>query len=126
MTSLQKSTLSLIKGSRGHFTAEDVLAGLRSEYPTVSIATVYRNLDIFTREGQIKKITVADSKSIYDGNLLPHEHTICVKCGKISDFPAPNLIDIIADSIAGEVVSFDLIVQNICAECQPAAKNPQS
>jgi Fe2+ or Zn2+ uptake regulation protein len=126
MTSLQKSMLSLIKGSRRHFTAEDVLAGLRSEYPTVSIATVYRNLDIFTRKGQIKKITIADGKSICEGNLLPHEHTICVKCGKISDFSVPNLTDIIAYSVAGEVVSFDLIVQNICAECQAAAKNPQS
>ena len=122
MTSLQKSMLSLLKDGAGHFTAESVLAELRKEHPSASLATVYRNLDIFTREGRIRKVAIADRYSVYEGNLVPHEHAVCAKCGKVSDFAIPNFSELIAENVNGEIIRVDLSVKYICEECKNTAK----
>jgi Fe2+ or Zn2+ uptake regulation protein len=118
MTGLQKAMLSLLKNRPGHFTAESVLAELRKERPSASLATVYRNLDIFTREGQIRKVPIPDGYSVYEGNLIPHEHAVCVRCGKVSDLTVPNFSRLIAENVKGEIIGVDLSVRYICEECQ--------
>jgi Fur family ferric uptake transcriptional regulator/Fur family peroxide stress response transcriptional regulator len=118
MTSLQKSMLSLLKGRSGHFTAESVLTELRKEHPSASLATVYRNLDIFTRERRIRKVPIPEGQSVYEGNMIPHEHAVCAKCGKVSDFTIPRFSELIAENVNGEIVSIDVSVKHICGECQ--------
>jgi Fur family ferric uptake transcriptional regulator/Fur family peroxide stress response transcriptional regulator len=118
MTSLQKSMLSLLQNRVGHFTAESVLAELRKEHPSASLATVYRNLDIFTREGRIRKVVIPERNSVYEGNLIPHEHAVCAQCGKVSDFTIPNFAELIAENVNGEIIRVDLSVKYICEECK--------
>ena len=123
MTSLQKSMLSLLKERQGHFTAESVLAELRKEHSSASLATVYRNLDIFTRGEQIRKVPIPDGQSVYEGNLIPHEYAVCAICGKVSDFTVPNFSEMIAENVNGKIISIDVSVKYICEGCQNTTGN---
>jgi Fe2+ or Zn2+ uptake regulation protein len=113
--------LLLIKNNAGHFTAEDILIRLRENFPTASLATVYRNLDIFTREGKIRRVAIVDYPKFYESNLNPHDHAICLHCGRVSDITIPGLKQLTADSVQGEIVSLDLNVTYICRECSEEA-----
>ncbi|MDR0840087.1 MAG: transcriptional repressor [Christensenellaceae bacterium] len=118
MSVLQTSMLAILKENRGHFTAGQILTLLRKTFPTASLATVYRNLDIFTREGKIRRVALADSPKYYEMNLAPHGHAVCLHCGQVVDLMAPEeLSGLIAGSLQGKLLSTDLTVHYICKRC---------
>lgn len=103
-----------------HPTAETIYANLREEIPSLSLGTVYRNLALLTEMGEIKKISTGAGPDHYDGNIRPHDHVICRKCGKIFDLQMDNLepIDAMAakhfdGSIEGHVIYF----KGLCRDC---------
>jgi Fe2+ or Zn2+ uptake regulation protein len=113
--------LSLLKSRGGHFTAERLLAALRENFPGVCLATVYRNLDIFTRGGKIRRVSIPNGASYYEGNIAPHDHAVCVRCGKVLDITVPGLREFIASNLDGEIASVDMTVNFVCRECSEAA-----
>jgi Fur family ferric uptake transcriptional regulator/Fur family peroxide stress response transcriptional regulator len=117
MSVLQDATLSLLKNTAGHFTAEQILRELRAADLSVSLATVYRTLGIFTAEGKIRRVSVSGGPKYYEGNILPHEHAVCLDCGKVSDLTLPGLADLVAAKLQGEIISTDLTVSYICRDC---------
>ncbi|MDR0936719.1 MAG: transcriptional repressor [Oscillospiraceae bacterium] len=119
MSVLQDAMLSLLKNIRigEHFTAEQILRELRAAHFSVSLATVYRNLGIFTSEGRIRRVSVAGGPKFYEGNVLPHDHAVCLRCGRISDFALPGLLDLVSENLKGEIISADLTVNYICRDC---------
>jgi Fe2+ or Zn2+ uptake regulation protein len=125
MSKIQRALLALLQNSNRHFTAEQILAALRENHPTVSLATVYRTLDIFTRQGKIRRVSIADSPKFYEGNMNPHGHAVCLHCGQVRDLTVPGLSELMSESVRGEIVSLDLTVNFVCQDCleQKNAKN---
>lgn len=74
-----------------HPTAEEVYGRLQSRYPTLSLATVYKSLDLFETHGFVSKTRSTGEKARYDANRKPHHHVICVHCGSIEDIYDPAL-----------------------------------
>jgi Fe2+ or Zn2+ uptake regulation protein len=110
--------LAILRENPGHFTAEQLLAMLRRTHHRASPATVYRNLDIFTREGKIRRVALADSPKFFEGNLTPHDHAVCLHCGQVTDLIAlKGLSELVAGNIQGELISTDLTVNYICNDC---------
>jgi Fe2+ or Zn2+ uptake regulation protein len=68
-------------------------------------------------------VPISDRQSVYEGNLIPHEHAFCAKCGKVSDFTIPDFSEFIAENVNGEVISIDVSVKYICEECQNTTGN---
>ena len=62
---------------------------LKSEFPDLSMGTVYRNLNILIEQGLIHKIDFGSTFDRYDANTEPHYHFICERCGSITDLPMP-------------------------------------
>ena len=68
-----------------HVTANEVYEFLKKEYPTIGKGTVYRNLDILSEEGALRKVEVPDGANRFDITLKNHYHVRCIKCGEVSD-----------------------------------------
>jgi len=52
----------------------------------MSLATVYRNIQLIKSLGEILELGFPDGNNRYDGNRpYPHPHLVCVQCGKILD-----------------------------------------
>ena len=69
---------------RDHPTAEMVFAALRPENPSLSLGTVYRNLNLLAREGRLAQLPFPVER--YDGEQRPHTHFCCRSCGQVMDF----------------------------------------
>lgn len=117
MTKIQESIFQIIARSNGHMTANQVLALARQIHPSVSLSTVYRNLNIFADAGKIRRIIRANGADYYERNLIPHDHAYCEKCGRVSDFVIPDLKDFLARNFEHPIVSFELLVNYVCPEC---------
>ena len=59
---------------------------VKSEYPSISLATVYKNLSTLERQGLVVEVNVPNQKACYDIYEEPHIHIVCSKCGRIMDF----------------------------------------
>jgi Fur family ferric uptake transcriptional regulator len=68
-----------------HPTAAALYNVVRKRIPTISIGTIYRNLDLLSRNGIIQKLEVAGTKARFDGDIDKHYHIRCSQCGKIDD-----------------------------------------
>ncbi len=113
--------LDFVKTNLVHPSANYVYANLKKEHPNLSLGTVYRNLNKLSEHGLIQKIEVADAPDRFDGNVTPHFHAICVKCGQMYDFELDSQVVNLKDSIRGkeisEVVACDISVKCVCHNC---------
>ena len=115
----REAILNALRSTDTHPTASEVYAMVSKSLPNISLGTVYRNLDMLTKEGDILTISVGDGNSHFDGDNSNHIHLHCKECGKIFDSP-------MADNIAGETVSemgfspekIVCVVYGICCDCK--------
>ena len=103
-----------------HPTAEELYLHLKPENPSLSLATVYRNLNKLTQKGEIKKIEGLSDQIHYDHNNSEHFHMICVECNKVRDLPSDmsnSLKEVLGNQNDFEVLSYDIIVKGKCNNC---------
>ncbi|MFD1204430.1 MULTISPECIES: peroxide-responsive transcriptional repressor PerR [Sporosarcina] len=120
ITPQRHAILEFIISSETHPTADEIYKALESDFPNMSVATVYNNLRVFRNAGLVKELTYGDASSRFDFVTHDHYHIICNECGKIVDFHHPGLEEVehLASHVTGfEVTSHRLEVYGICPEC---------
>jgi Fur family ferric uptake transcriptional regulator len=71
-----------------HPTADELYGLVRRRIPAISLATVYRNLELLSEEGVIRRLWRAGTRRRYDGDARDHYHIRCTSCGRVDDIPA--------------------------------------
>ena len=107
--------------NRIHPTAEDVYLMIKAKHPGISLATVYRNLNTLSEKGKIKKISMANAKDRFDGDINEHYHVSCTACSKLSDVSLSRLSgldDEVFEKTGVYVTGHELIIKGICPDCQ--------
>ena len=69
-----------------HPTAQEIYNMTREKDPTISMGTVYRNLNLLAEQGKILRIKVPGGADRYDGTIEPHNHAVCTSCGMVMDY----------------------------------------
>ncbi len=89
--------------------------------PTISLATVYKNLQLFSEIGLVREMGFRDGSTRYDPDVDFHINLVCNKCGLIEDFDcvsfeeiAPNLYQ----KAGFEVQSHNFEVRGFCSKCK--------
>ncbi|MCR2038718.1 peroxide-responsive transcriptional repressor PerR [Campylobacter helveticus] len=68
-----------------HPNIDELYAEIKREYPSISLATVYKNINTLQQQGLVVEINVTNQKSCYDIYEKEHMHIICTSCGNIED-----------------------------------------
>ncbi|MDR1284674.1 MAG: transcriptional repressor [Campylobacteraceae bacterium] len=68
-----------------HPTMEEIYEDIKREFPSISLATVYKNINTLRESDAIIEINTQNGKTRYDIYVRPHTHIICKKCGSIRD-----------------------------------------
>lgn len=123
MTRLQKSILEVVKRSEAHLSVKEIYALVQSDFPTVAMGTIYRNLNQFAEDRLIRRVSGLGSADLFEGNLAIHNHSQCLSCGKVTDVHIPGLREFIQEQIGDETVSLDLLVNVICSDCMKKDSN---
>ncbi|GHS97451.1 transcriptional repressor [Synergistales bacterium] len=113
-------TLETVKKLQRHVTADEVYDTIVKKYPNISRGTVYRNLNVLSELGEIRKIEIPSEAVRYDYLCHEHYHVICIKCGQIFDVEMEFIPDLevrIKDTHGFEFTGHDIIFKGICLEC---------
>ncbi len=122
LTPQRMAIVKILARSEGHPSVEDIYAQLSDEFPTMSLATVYRNILLTKSLGEVLELGFPDGSNRYDGNKpFPHPHLICIQCKKIVDPDLWTLKDLTAEvtSETGfEILTHRLDFFGICDTCK--------
>ncbi len=126
ITPQRHAILEYLATSKSHPTADEIYKSLASNFPNMSVATVYNNLRVFLGVGLIKELTYGDASSRFDFITHDHYHIICEECRDIVDFQYPGLEEVeqLAAHVTGfKVNSHRLEVYGTCPTCLAKEEN---
>lgn len=115
--------LEAIEGLAGHVTAEDIFAVVQQTSSYISLATVYRTLDLLKELGLITESNMGTGTTHYA--LIshgPHHHAVCRKCNRSIELPH-NAFTPIVERLRSEydfiADANHIVILGWCQECQP-------
>ncbi len=109
--------------SRDHPSPEAVYERVKAEIPSISQATVYKNIHTFVEIGLISEVNLLHQTNRLDANLERHHHLICVRCKKVVDYYDTKLDRARAaeESPEGfEILSYQVEAHGVCPTCRAA------
>ncbi len=111
--------LEVIK-EKGHATIEHIYNEVKKQYPSISIATVYKNIHNLYEKGVLREINPQKDKAFYEITVFNHSHFICTSCHNIYDIePCENsLIQQCFKNVPGKISELELNVYGICDNCK--------
>lgn len=68
-----------------HPSAEEIHKVIKKKYPMVSLATIYKTLDLLQKMSLIQELGFANGSARYDLNVGRHINVVCMQCGRIDD-----------------------------------------
>jgi len=122
VTPQRLAILRVLARSEGHPTVEQIFRIVEKDFPTTSLATVYKTVTLLKELGEVLELEFSQDSNRYDGNKpYPHPHVLCVKCRRIVD---PDLASLgeLTEEVSGQtgfrILRHRLDFYGICPACQ--------
>lgn len=121
MTNQREIILRELKKSKQHLAADELYDIVKKIMPRISLATVYRNLEILSEAGLIGKLEISGRQKRFDFDPSDHDHIYCVVCHRVDNL---NIDRTSVDSEqlgagAGySVTGYRVEIMGICPQCQ--------
>ena len=122
-TAQRREVFEVVAQSDGHLTVEQIYERVRQSRANIGKGTVYRNLNLLADDGEIRRVHIPGEPVRFDRIIAPHQHAICVKCGRLFDIP--DIDTAIAQALVGaksRVIDRSLLVEIICEDCQAESR----
>ncbi len=122
LTPQRLAVLKVLAVSDGHPTVERIYETVRVEFPTTSIATIYKTVNLLKQLNEVLELGFPDGSNRYDGHKpYPHPHVICTKCHKVIDPNLGSLKDLTKEVI--KETGFQILNHRVdffgtCRDCQ--------
>ena len=121
LTPQRIALLRLLAASDGHPSASQLYDQIRDQFPTTSLATVYKTLNVLKEIDEVLELEFSGADNRYDGSKpYPHPHLVCIRCQKILDSEvrlAQSLIQEVAQSSGYQIVGHRLDFYGLCPDC---------
>ena len=130
ITPQRLAILRILAESDGHPSVDAIYDQVRPNFPTTSLATVYKNIAVLKELDQVLELGFSDDSNRYDGNKpYDHPHVVCTVCKKIVDPDISALEDMTQELVRKtgfSVLRHRLDFFGICPKCQAASTDPSS
>ena len=125
MTRQREVILEELRKVNTHPSADEVYEMVRKRLPRISLGTVYRNLEILAKSGDIQKLEPGCTLKRFDGNPSEHTHVRCVRCDRIADVPTADGFGINLEQVNitdFEIIGHRLEFLGVCPQCSGKSK----
>lgn len=121
VTPQRMAIYSYLIQSHSHPNAETIYNDLKHDYPSMSLATVYKNLAALRDVNLINEFNVGEDSHRYDANTSFHTHLVCRCCHRLYDYygdvSLDNTISDLKNNMNFNVDEQEIIFYGICKEC---------
>ncbi len=104
----------------GHLSIEQLYEVLKQKFNSLSLATIYKNINIMMENAFVSEVKLPEQKSVYELTKASHAHLQCKKCHNVWDIHL-NLDDIIQNASKNstfEIESANLVLSGLCENCR--------
>jgi Fur family transcriptional regulator, peroxide stress response regulator len=108
-----------IKNETSHPTADQIYEKVRRAMPTISLGTVYRNLQKLVAEKKLKVLTLGRTQR-FDPMVDRHDHFICERCNRVYDIVVKSTEKVLSSSLPRQgfkVTAHQVTLYGICKGC---------
>jgi Fur family peroxide stress response transcriptional regulator len=122
LTPQRLAICELLSETHTHPTAAAIYEQVHSQYPSISLMTVYNTLNTLVSLGAVTALGNAGDDTIhYDGNTSPHINFACISCKKIEDIDSTKVAELDGEVISTsgfKVIGASLLYYGLCPDCQ--------
>lgn len=107
----------------GHPSTEAIFDKARQRIPSISLATVYKNVQVFLEKGVFQEVSFHHGSLRLEANRQPHHHFVCTRCKQITDLEEDKFEPVrLRRSLPKgfQVQRFAVDVLGICDACSQA------
>lgn len=121
ITAQRIAILKKLEGRTDHPSADSLYRELVTEYPTMSVATVYSTAQLLADAGLLKILSINEKRVYFDPTTTLHGHFLCKKCGKLVDLNIDE--DILFRSAAtarddiAQIQQAEVFFYGMCSDC---------
>ncbi len=127
ITPQRLSIIKVLISDTSHPSIERVYNQVKTDFPTTSLATIYKTVSMLKDMGELIEISLGDGSNRVDGYTpQSHPHLICSHCKKIvdADVEEVNAINTALMQTYGfKITGHRLDFFGLCPECQTISKN---
>jgi Fur family peroxide stress response transcriptional regulator len=128
VTHQRLAIFALLASSREHPSAEQLHKAVQRRIPTLSLATVYKNLEALKAIGAVADVNPLHEQGRYEAALpgtgagRPHHHLVCVSCKKVRDLHDTELDRLRVKNAQGfDVRAVRVQAEGLCPDCRARA-----
>ena len=107
--------------ANNHPTAETLYAMLKPKFPSMSLATVYKSIDILSQIAVVNILHTGEDSLRYDADISNHNHVQCQICGHIDDvddLDSTELMNVAAVKSGYTITNHQFYFYGICPQCK--------
>lgn len=103
----------------GHMDVDEVYEKIKGFYPSISLATVYKNLGLLCEAGILREVKAPSQKQKYELSCDKHIHASCERCGKLQDITIDTsaLENAVSQKSGFMLYDTSAVFIGICPEC---------
>ncbi len=116
----QRLEILSIMHHSGHIDVDGLFSKIIQSFPSISLATLYKNLHIMLNSNIILELKLPNTKPKYELIQAPHAHLLCQKCGSCIDLSLDidSLMKEVGQKSGYKLHTSTLIFSGLCPKCQ--------
>jgi len=112
---------NMLAGTKSHPNAEMIFNALQTMYPTMSLATVYKTMEILKEIGLVQVLNAGEDSFRYDADTRSHPHVRCIECGQVEDvenIDSAAFVDQVSQKTKYQLMGQQFYFYGLCPDCQ--------
>jgi Fur family peroxide stress response transcriptional regulator len=108
-----------IISTKGHINIDDLYSLLQNKFPSLSLATIYKNINTMCDRLFLSEVKIPNKKNVYELTKKEHAHTICIKCNNIIDIQldVSSILEKAQELSKYNLIKSSIIFNGICPKC---------
>jgi len=118
----QRAEITALLDRHGHLSIEELYELLKKKFHSLSLATIYKNINIMMENSFITEVKIPQQKSVYELSKEAHAHIVCQECNAIEDIHL-NLEGVLTQASQKTTFHIDsahLVLKGVCSTCRSA------
>lgn len=115
----QRLEIVSVLSQNGHMNINDLYALLQVRFPSISLATIYKNMNIMLEKGLLLEVKLPEQKNVFELIKDEHSHVACIKCNVVIDIDldVSEIVTKVKDASNYKLSSNSLIFNGVCPRC---------
>lgn len=103
----------------GHINIDKLYEDIKKKFSSISLATVYKNINAMTKNMLLFEVKLPNEKSVYEIVKEKHSHLLCESCGVVVDIDIDidTTIEKIENNNNFQIKQTDIVFSGVCKDC---------